>query len=133
LVAAYGALTAWPFGPWGAYRMPWLAVAGADIGMLAAGQWLLAAGDLIPLAVLTPGLVAAVTAHELGLDRALRVAAIATAVVALVQGFGPGPDPTWRTVAAVFGTGSVAGWAAFVGIVGRRAQEALARERRNRW
>jgi len=104
-------------------------VATADLAVLGAGQWLLAADDLVPLAVLAPVLVSAVAAHEYGLERALRVTAVATAIVALVQGFGPGPDPTWRTVAVVLGVGLVGGWAGLVGTTSRHAQEALAAER----
>ena len=113
----------------GAGRIPWPVVVAADLVVLALGQWLLASDDLLPLAALAPALVAAVTAHERGVETALRVAAAATAVMAAVQGFGPGPDPTWRTVAAVAGAGLVAAWAALVGASGRRAQEALVAER----
>jgi two-component system sensor histidine kinase BaeS len=49
----------------------------------------------------------------------------------VVQGFGPGIEATWRTVAAVAGAGAMAAWAAVAGSVGRQAQEELARERKS--
>jgi len=130
IVAAYGAQAAGLVArSLPTVKLSSLAAVGADLVVLAGGQWLLAADGLVPLAILTPVVVAAVSAYECGLERALRVAALATAIVALVQGFGPGPDPTWRTVVVVVGAGAVAGWGAFIGVVGRRAQETLAVER----
>ncbi len=115
--------------PLGAVRLHWLAQVAADLVVIAIGQWLLAAFGLLPVAVLAPVLVATVTAHECGLETALRVAAGATAVLAVLQGFGPGPAPTWRIVVAVMASGVVAGWAAFVGVTGRLAQAEVAAER----
>lgn len=109
--------------------LPWVAVLVADLVVLALGQWLLAADDLLPLATVTPALVAAVTAYERGVDAGYWVAASSTALMAGVQAFGPGPDPSWQTVSAVVGAAAMSGWAANVGVVGRHAQEELVAER----
>jgi signal transduction histidine kinase len=112
-------------------RLPWPALVAADLVVLTMGQLLLADAGLLPLAILTPALAAGLTASERGLERALRVVAFATAVMAAVQGFGPGPAPTWHTLAAVLGGGALAIWAAVAAAAGHQARESLAAERRS--
>ena len=110
-------------------RLPQVAALAIDLGVLALGQLLLAAGMLLPLAALTPALVAAVAASERGRQSGLRVAAAATVLMAAIQALGPGPAPTWRTLAGVVAAGLVAAWAGVVGAAGREAEQAAAAER----
>jgi signal transduction histidine kinase len=110
-------------------KVPWQVILGADLVVLALGQWHLAADGQLALAVISPVLLAGVTAYENGLETGYRVGAAATAIMAALQGFGPGPEPTWRTVVAVAATGAVAGWAAAMGVVSRRSEVTLASER----
>ncbi|MEO5680594.1 MAG: HAMP domain-containing sensor histidine kinase, partial [Acidimicrobiales bacterium] len=128
LVAAYTALAATRGED---QRVPWWVGVGADLVVLAVGQWLLADQGLVAVAVLAPALVAAVASAGGGQERALPVAALATAAFGLVQVVGPGPAPGWRSVAAIVAAGALAGWAAVAGAVARQAEEAVAAERRS--
>ncbi len=76
-------------------------------------------------------MVAAAAGTELGRERALEVAALATATLALTQVVGPGPDPSWRTVVSVGAAGVLAGWAGVAGAAVREEAEARVAERRS--
>ena len=131
LVAAYGALSAGhclsiPTGPLerlGRVAPPVLVV--VDLVVLTTGQLLLAAEGLLAVAVLAPILVAGVTAFEHGFEAALRVGAVAFALLAVVHVVGPGPEPSWRTAVAVVGAAAAAAWTAAVAAAWRQAREAL--------
>ncbi len=127
VVGAYVALVA------SRERVPlqWWGWVGADLAVLAGAGLVLARVDLLSVAVLLPALVAAVAGTELGRKRALEVAAIATATLALTQLVGPGPAPSWRTVVAVGAAGLLAGWVGLAGAAVREDAAAREAERRS--
>lgn len=112
-------------------RLPSSAALAADLVVLVAGQLLLAAEGLLPLAALTPALVAAVVTHERGRDAGLSFAAVALVAMAGAHGVGPGPAPTWTTVVAVLAAAGLAAWTVAVAAAEREAHEALAAERKS--
>jgi signal transduction histidine kinase len=109
--------------------LPWPAVAGVDLVVFAIAAWLLVAFDLREVAFLLPLGLAAVHAHEQGLDLARITVGIMVADLVVLVVLGAGRDATWRDAVALVFVAALAALAALAGGAIRAAEAVSVEDR----